>query len=62
MGTDWEGSGQRQCRATFDGAPWVLLSRTGSPLLNRVLPSRLKDEHWAFLERAFCPGLEPGSP
>lgn len=35
---------------------------TGSLLLNWVLQTRLKDEHWAFLEQAFCPGLEPGSP
>lgn len=31
-------------------------------LLRWVLRACLKDEDWAFLERAFCSGLEPGLP
>ena len=44
------------------GPPGCSCLRTGSPVLNWVLQTCLKDEHWAFLEQAFCPGLEPGSP
>ena len=42
MGTGWEGSGERQCWATFDGVPWVLLSphRLSPPELGATNPSK----------------------